>query len=199
MDLDIEYVRSQFPAFDVPDLQNKGFFENAGGSYVCRQVIDRLNRFYTEKKVQPYGAFEASISGGYEMDEARVGLARYLGVKEQEVSFGPSTSQNTYVLAKAFGDWLVPGNAIIVTNQDHEANTGSWRRLSNQGIEVKEWQVNEETGELNLEDLDDLLDENVKLLCFPHCSNIVANINPVKEIVSKAHTAGAYVLSLIHI
>ena len=61
------------------------------------------------------------------MDEARVGLARYLGVKEQEVSFGPSTSQNTYVLAKAFGEWLVPGNAIIVTNQDHEANTGSWR------------------------------------------------------------------------
>ena len=121
------------------------------------------------------------------MDEARVGLARYLGVKEQEVSFGPSTSQNTYVLAKAFGEWLVPGNAIIVTNQDHEANTGSWRRLSNQGVEVKEWQVNEETGELNLEDLDDLLDENVKLLCFPHCSNIVAHINPVKEIVSKAH------------
>ncbi|MGB2477890.1 MAG: aminotransferase class V-fold PLP-dependent enzyme, partial [Paracoccaceae bacterium] len=193
MDLDIKYVRKQFPAFDVPDLINKGFFENAGGSYVCRQVIDRLNRFYTEKKVQPYGAFEASISGGYEMDEARVGLARYLGVKEQEVSFGPSTSQNTYVLAKAFGEWLVPGNAIIVTNQDHEANTGSWRRLSNQGVEVKEWQVNEETGELNLEDLDDLLDENVKLLCFPHCSNIVAHINPVKEIVSKAHMAGAYV------
>ena len=80
MDLDIEYVRKQFPAFDVPDLIKKGFFENAGGSYVCRQVIDRLNRFYTEKKVQPYGAFEASISGGYEMDEARVGLARYLGV-----------------------------------------------------------------------------------------------------------------------
>ena len=193
MDLDIEYVRKQFPAFDVADLINKGFFENAGGSYVCRQVINRLNRFYTEKKVQPYGAFEASISGGYEMDEARVGLARYLGVKEQEVSFGPSTSQNTYVLAKAFGEWLVPGNAIIVTNQDHEANTGSWRRLSNQGVEVKEWQVNEETGELNLEDLDDLLDENVKLLCFPHCSNIVAHINPVKEIVSKAHMAGAYV------
>ena len=59
MDLDIEYVRKQFPAFDVPDLINKGFFENAGGSYVCRQVINRLNRFYTEKKVQPYGALQA--------------------------------------------------------------------------------------------------------------------------------------------
>ena len=193
MDLDINFVRSQFPAFSENSLMNKAFFENAGGSYACEQVINRLNRFYNEKKVQPYGAFEASISGGNEMDEARVGLARYLGVKEHEVSFGPSTSQNTYVLTQAFGEWLVPGNAIIVTNQDHEANTGAWRRLSNRGVLVKEWKVNKETGELNLEDLVNLLDENVKLVCFPHCSNIVAHINPVKEIISLVHSAGAYV------
>ena len=193
MDLDINFVRSQFPAFSENSLMNKVFFENAGGSYACGQVINRLNRFYKEKKVQPYGAFEASISGGNEMDEARVGLARYLGVKENEVSFGPSTTQNTYVLAQAFGEWLAPGNAIIVTNQDHEANTGSWRRLSNQGVQIKEWKVNKETGELDLEDLENLLDENVKLVCFPHCSNIVAHINPVKEIVSRVHSAGGYV------
>jgi selenocysteine lyase/cysteine desulfurase len=193
MDLDINFVRSQFPAFSENSLMNKAFFENAGGSYACEQVINRLNRFYIEKKVQPYGAFEASISGGNEMDEARVGLARYLGVKEHEVSFGPSTSQNTYVLTQAFGEWLVPGNAIIVTNQDHEANTGAWRRLSNRGVLVKEWKVNKETGELNLEDLVNLLDDDVKLVCFPHCSNIVAHINPVKEIISLVHSAGAYV------
>ena len=81
MDLDINFVRNQFPAFSVNSLQNKAFFENAGGSYACGQVIKRLNRFYNERKVQPYGAFEASISGGNEMDEAQVGLARYLGVK----------------------------------------------------------------------------------------------------------------------
>ena len=193
MDLDINFVREQFPAFLENGLKDKAFFENAGGSYACAQVINRLNRFYNEKKVQPYGAFEASVSGGNEMDEARVGLARYLGVKGCEVSFGPSTTQNTYVLAQAFAEWLVPGNAIIVTNQDHEANTGSWRRLSNRGVNVREWLVNKETGELNLEDLENLLDENVKLVCFPHCSNIVAHINPVKEIVSRVHSAGGYV------
>ena len=193
MDLDINFVRNQFPAFSENSLKGKAFFENAGGSYACGQVINRLNRFYKEKKVQPYGAFEASISGGNEMDEARVGLARYLGVKDCEVSFGPSTTQNTYVLAQAFAEWLVPGNAIIVTNQDHEANTGSWRRLCNRGVNVREWQVNKETGELNLEDLENLLDDNVKLVCFPHCSNIVAHINPVKEIVSRVHSAGGYV------
>ena len=192
MDLDINFVRNQFPAFSENSLKNKAFFENAGGSYACGQVINRLKRFYNERKVQPYGAFEASIFAGNEMDEARVGLARYLGVKEIEVSFGPSTTQNTYVLAQAFGEWLVPGNAIIVTNQDHEANTGSWRRLSNRGVQIKEWKVNKETGELNIEDLENLLDDDVKLVCFPHCSNIVAHINPVKEIVSRAHSAGAY-------
>ena len=193
MELDINFVRDQFPAFSESSLKNKAFFENAGGSYACGQVINRLNRFYKERKVQPYGAFEASISGGAEMDEARSGLARYLGVKDYEVSFGPSTSQNTYVLAQAFGEWLSPSDTIIVTNQDHEANTGFWRRLTNRGVKVKEWQVNKETGELSLENLKNLLDENVKLLCFPHCSNIVAHINPVKEIVSLAHSAGAYV------
>ena len=137
MDLDTNFVRNQFPAFSQDSLKDKAFFENAGGSYACRQVINRLNRFYNEKKVQPYGAFEASISGGNEMDEARAGLARYLGVKECEVSFGPSTTQNTYVLAQAFAEWLVPGNAIIVTNQDHEANTGSWRRLSNRRVRIR--------------------------------------------------------------
>ena len=192
MDLDINFVRNQFPAFSENSLKNKAFFENAGGSYACGQVINRLKRFYNERKVQPYGAFEASIFAGNEMDEARVGLARYLGVKEIEVSFGPSTTQNTYVLAQAFGEWLVPGNAIIVTNQDHEANTGSWRRLSNRGVQIKEWKVNKETGELNIEDLENLLDDDVKLVCFPHCSNIVAHINPVKEIISRAHSAGAY-------
>jgi len=193
MELDINFVRDQFPAFSESSLKNKAFFENAGGSYACGQVINRLNRFYKERKVQPYGAFEASISGGVEMDEARSGLARYLGVKDYEVSFGPSTTQNAYVLAQAFGEWLSASDSIIVTNQDHEANTGSWRRLTNKGVKVKEWQVNKETGELSLENLENLLDENVKLVCFPHCSNIVAHINPVKEIVSLAHSAGAYV------
>ena len=193
MELDINFVRDQFPAFSESSLRNKAFFENAGGSYACGPVINRLNRFYKERKVQPYGAFEASISGGVEMDEARSGLARYLGVKDYEVSFGPSTTQNAYVLAQAFGEWLSASDSIIVTNQDHEANTGSWRRLSNKGVKVKEWQVDKETGELSLEKLENLLDENVKLVCFPHCSNIVAHINPVKEIVSLAHSAGAYV------
>jgi cysteine desulfurase family protein (TIGR01976 family) len=193
MTLDTDWVRAQFPAFSQPALQGQAFFENAGGSYTCQPVIDRLTRFYTERKVQPYGTFEASRLGGAEMDEARSRLAAILGVETDELSFGPSTTQNTYVLAQAFGQMLEPGEAIIVTNQDHEANSGPWRRLAERGIDVREWQINPDSGTLEIDKLEALLDERVRLVCFPHCSNVVGEVNPVVEITAAAHAAGAFV------
>lgn len=193
MDIDIAWVRAQFPAFAQPSLQGQAFFENAGGSYTCGQVIDRLHRYYTERKVQPYAPCEASRLAGEEMDEARRRLAEMLGVAPHELSFGPSTTQNTYVLAQAVRKWLKPGEAIVVTNQDHEANSGPWRRLAEEGIEVREWQIDPVTGLLNPEDLEDLLDENVRLVCFPHCSNVVGAINDVVDITARAQAAGARV------
>lgn len=193
MKLDTDFVRAQFPAFQQPALQGQAFFENAGGSYTCKPVIDRLTRFYTERKVQPYAPYEASRLAGEEMDEARDRLATILGVDGDELSFGPSTTQNTYVLAQAFRQWMQPGEAIVVTNQDHEANSGPWRRLAAEGIEIREWQIDPETGHLNPDDLSELLDENVRLVCFPHCSNVVGEINPVTEITAIAHAAGAFV------
>ena len=125
------------------------------------------------------------------MDEARRRLSAMLGVDEDELSFGPSTTQNTYVLAQAFAETLAPGDAIIVTNQDHEANSGPWRRLEKRGFEIREWRVEPDTGHLPLEGLDALLDDKVKLVAFPHCSNVVGEINPVKEIADRVHAAGA--------
>ena len=190
--LDINFVRDQFPAFQSDRLIGQGFFENAGGSYTCGQVIERLNRFYTHRKVQPYGAYEASQLGGDEMDEARNRLSGLMGIEPNQLNFGPSTTQNTYVLSKAFAELLNENDAIIVTNQDHEANSGPWRRLIKQGVEVREWSVDPDTGHLDIDNLKNLLDDKVKLVCFPHCSNIVGEINPVKEIVKLVRDAGAY-------
>jgi selenocysteine lyase/cysteine desulfurase len=125
------------------------------------------------------------------MDEARDRMAALLGVAAEELHFGPSTSQNTYVLAQAFRAMLAPGDAIVVTNQDHEANSGVWRRLGEAGIEIREWRVDPATGHLDIGQLARLLDGRVKLVCFPHCSNIVGEVNPVAEIVALAHDAGA--------
>ena len=191
MPLDIDFIRSQFPAFREPSLKGWSFFENAGGSYTCQQVIDRLLAFYTQTKVQPYSPYPASMAAGRKMDEAYTQLSAYLNVDEDEINFGPSTTQNVYVLANALRPMWADGDEIIVSCQDHEANAGAWRRLADRGIVVKEWHIDEKTGILSLDDLDGLMSSQTKMIAFPHASNVVAHINPVREIADIAHRAGA--------
>tara|TARA_B100000902_G_scaffold398484_1_gene465424 strand:- start:417 stop:1655 length:1239 start_codon:yes stop_codon:yes gene_type:complete len=188
--LDTEFVRSQFPACGNDDLAGASFFENAGGSYMPYQVINRLGRFHSQRRVQPYWPFKSSTLAGNEMDESRIRMSELLNIPPETLHFGSSTSQNTYVLATAFRDLKTDRRVIIVTNQDHEANSGVWRRLDHFGYQIKEWKVQEETGQLLVDDLKELLDENVCLLTFPHCSNIIGEINPVKEICSLAKKFG---------
>ncbi len=191
--LDLDYVRAQFPAFSSPGFAGQAHFENAGGSYPCGRVVERLTRFYNDRKVQPYHPFPPSEIGGAEMDEARTRLAAMMGVAPDEVSFGPSTSANTYVLAQAMRQWMAGEGAIVVTNQDHEANSGVWRRLGDSGVEVREWRVDPQTGLLAVADLAALLaDGQVRLVAFPHCSNVVAAINDVAAICAMARSAGAW-------
>jgi cysteine desulfurase family protein (TIGR01976 family) len=189
--LDINFVRNQFPAFSEPSLEGFAHFENAGGSYACGQMIDLLHRYYCETKVQPYYGFDVSRRAGQQMDSARKRMASWLNVATDEVHFGASTSQNTYVVSQALRQHLKPGDEIIVTNQDHEANIGAWRRLEAEGMVIREWQINPETAELETGDLDDLLNERTRVVAFTHCSNIVGSVNPVREWTDKIHAAGA--------
>jgi selenocysteine lyase/cysteine desulfurase len=111
------------------------------------------------------------------------------------VNFGPSTSSNTYVLAHAFGGLIGPGDEVLVTNQDHEANTGAVRRMAERvGAKLVEWRIDPVTGLLDVGDLDKLLTERTKLMTFPHCSNIIGAENDVKLITAKAHAVGARVI-----
>ncbi|WP_421546451.1 aminotransferase class V-fold PLP-dependent enzyme [Pseudomonas sp. QD4] len=189
--LDLPFIRSHFPAFAEPSLEGQAFFDNAGGSYACQEVIDRLNRFYRQNKMQPYGVHPASRRGGEEMDRAHREMASYLNVAPEEVHLGPSSSQNSYVLAEAFANRLDAGDEVIVTNQDHEANNGVWRRLIKRGIVIKEWQVNAATGSLDSAALVELLTSRTKVVAFTHCSNILGEINPVREICEIVHGVGA--------
>jgi len=191
--LDIEFVRSQFPAFSEPSLQGFAHFENAGGSYACAPVIERLDRYYRETKLQPQYAFAPSQKAGELMARSRQRMAQWLNVAEDEVNFGPSTTQNTYVVGQALRSILSAGDEIIVTNQDHEANIGAWRRLETEGIHVLEWQVDPVTGELDPADLEALLTDKTRLVAFTHCSNIVGSVHPVRKLADRIHEAGALV------
>jgi cysteine desulfurase family protein (TIGR01976 family) len=192
--VDLEFVRSQFPAFSEPSLEDFAFFENAGGSYACRQTIEWLDRYYRQTKVQPYYDFPVSATAGVQMDASKQRMAAWLNVDAEEIHFGPSTSQNTYVIAQALRQELKPGDEVIVTNQDHEANIGAWSRLEDEGIVVREWQVDPDTAELHPIDLEVLLNERTRAVAFTHCSNVVASINPVREITDMIHSAGAWAI-----
>ncbi|MCB1756483.1 MAG: aminotransferase class V-fold PLP-dependent enzyme, partial [Gammaproteobacteria bacterium] len=98
---------------------------------------------------------------------------------------------NTYVLANVLRDTLKKGDEIIVTNQDHEANSGVWRRLESAGVVVREWRVDPESGSLDTAQLENLLGEKTRYLMFPHCSNILGEINPLAKITAMARSAGA--------
>ena len=189
--LDLDFVRRQFPAFQSPSLEGQAFFENAGGSYMCQQVIDRFHRYFHDRKVQPYGFFKASIEAGDEMDLAHQRLARYLNVRDDEVMFGPSTSQNTYVLAQAFLGRLQEGDQIIVSEQEHEANAGAWRRMESHGITVTIWPIDPDTGRLDISALMGLMTDRIRIVAMTHCSNVVAEIHDVRAVADLAHDAGA--------
>jgi cysteine desulfurase family protein (TIGR01976 family) len=192
MNLDLEFVRAQFPAFREPTLAGFAHFENAGGSYAAGQTIEWLDRYYRQTKVQPYYAFAASATAGEQMDVAKIRMAAWLNVGQDEIQFGPSTSQNTFVLAQALRRCLKAGDEVIVTNQDHEANVGAYSRLAEDGITVREWKIDPETAELERKDLEALLSPRTKLVAFTHCSNVVGSINAVREFTDLAHEAGAW-------
>ena len=191
MKFDLEFVRSNFPAFSEPSLKGWAFFENAGGSYPCIQVINRLTDFYMKNKVQVNYPYPASMLAGDLMEASYKRMADYLNVEDSEIHFGPSTTQNIYVLAHAMRPMWKDGDEIIVSCQDHEANAGAWRKLAAQGIKIVEWHVHSETGLLSLDDLEGLFSERTKMVAFPHCSNVIGHINPVKEISQRAQKYGA--------
>ena len=191
MKIDTDFVRDQYPVFANPETARWAMFENAGGSYVPRQVSDRLNDFFRYTKVQPYGPFEASINAGEAMEEGYGTMAGLLNCNPDELTLGPSTTMNFYVLAQAIRPLLEPGDEIIVTNQDHEANIGCWRRLEEFGAVVREWRIDPQTGELDIEDLKSLVGNRTRLVCFTLCSNIVGTMHDFKAICDIAHNAGA--------
>ena len=192
--LDIDFVKAQFPAFQDPLSSKWTFFENAGGSYVPKNVINHLNNFMTSTKVQPYADFDISKIAGENMDKSTNLFAQIINADKDEIIVSASTTLNMYVLSNAIKDILSHGDEIIVTNQDHEANIGAWRRLEKDGYVIKEWKLNPINAELEIDSLKKLLTNKTKLVAVTHCSNIVGSVNNLKLISKIVHDHGAYIV-----
>jgi len=186
---DTAYARTFFPALD----DGWALFENAGGTLVPSCVVDRLNAYMRECQVQPGARFPASALAAERMAEGHRAMAEMINAAPEELMVGPSTTMNAYLLAQALRPGLREGDRIIVTNLDHEANNGAWRRLAEFGADVVEWRVDPETAELRVEDLAALLTDRTRLVCFSQSSNITGGFNDVSAITRMAHDAGALV------
>ncbi len=186
---DVAFARAQFPNLERP----WALFENAGGTVVPNQVIDRLNDYLRNCQVQPGGAYGPSEEAAERIGEAQRLMEEMMGAEPGEVTVGPSTTMNVYLLAQALRPWFEEGDEIVVTNLDHEANSGAWRRLAESGLSIREWRVDPDTAELEIEALEALLTGKTKLVCFSHCSNIAGGINDVPAITRLVHEAGGLV------
>lgn len=193
--LDIDYVRSCFPTFSEPVAAKTAFLDNAGGSYVLGSVLDKLIHFYQFNKVQPYGVNEIARLAGEQMDAGRQTMIDLLGMPADTITLGPSTTQNINTLALACSSIVNNKSEVIVSQQDHEANIGAWERLCQRsGAQLRIWELDSQSGELDIADLENLLNPAVKIVCLTHSSNILGSINPVEEVVEMCRANGSRIV-----
>lgn len=186
----IDFVRQQFPALAGDWI----FFDNAGGSQTLKQVVDRISEYLLTSDVQLGASYAISKLAGDRVAKAAQSIATLINAKSpSEVVMGSSTTLMLRILSLCLVQTWNPGDEVIVTNCDHEANIGAWVDLEKQGIKIKVWQINPETLQLHLEDLEVLLSDRTRLVAFTHASNILGTINPVKEITQLVHQHGAMV------
>lgn len=189
MELNLNFVRKQFPALSGEWT----YFDNAGGSQTVKSVVDRISEYLTTSDVQLGASYEISETAGKRVREGYRFVADLINARDvSEVIFGSSTTMLLRQLASSFVQTLSPGDEIIVTNCDHEANVGGWFNLQKQGIVIKFWEINQASLEMDLEDLKKLLTPKTRLVSLTHASNILGTINPIKEIAKIVHQNDSY-------
>jgi cysteine desulfurase family protein (TIGR01976 family) len=186
--MDSNYIRKNFPALN----QNFIFMDNAGGSQVLGAVIDRITEYFHKFNVQLGATYEISARAGHELNLVHERIARFINASSpKEIIIGPSSTMLLRILSICISQNWGPGDEIIVTNSDHEANVSCWTDLQKKGIVVRIWHLDPDTLEFNTEQLIGLLSERTKLVAMVHTSNILGTINPIAEIAQITHRSGA--------
>ena len=187
-ELNLEQIRAEFPALASGFV----YLDNAGGSLVLRRVADRVADYLLTSSVQLGAGYAHSQDAGAKVLAARKQIAELINApSDDEVVMGGSTTSLMFQLGEAIAQEIRPGDEIIVTNTDHEANIGVWARLQRAGAVLRFWNVNPQTLELELADLQNLLSDKVKWVAMTHASNILGTINPVAAAAALVHAAGA--------
>lgn len=188
--LQTDYVRQQFPAL----AGDWTFFDNAGGSQTLQRVVDRISEFLLTSNVQLGASYAVSQLATERVGKAAEAIATLINAADvSEVVMGASTSLLMRILSLCLSQTFSPGDEVVVTNCDHEANIGCWLDLQKQGIVVKTWQLNPTTLTLELDDLASLLTPRTRLVAVTHTSNVLGTINPIRAIADLVHAHGALI------
>ena len=192
---DVEALRAEFPALARrgPDGRPAAFLDGPGGTQVPQRVIDAVSDYYTNTNANAGGAFATSEASDAIVDEAHAAVADFLGAASpEEIKFGYNMSTLTLHVGRSIGATLRPGDELVVTTLDHEANVSTWEAMAaDRGLTVRKVDVHLDDVTLDLEDLESKLSERTKLVAVGYASNAVGTINPVAEIVARAHEVGA--------
>lgn len=191
MTLDISQIRSQFPALAGEPI----FLDNPAGTQVARQVLNRINQYLVEMNANTHGAFATSLASDVMLEEARVACADFYNAsRPEEIVFGANMTSLTFNFSRSLARWMLPGDEIVVTRLDHDANITPWTMIAEErGCKVRWVDFDIENGTLRLDSLEEALAHKPKLLAVGYASNALGTINPVRKITQMAHDAGALV------
>jgi cysteine desulfurase family protein (TIGR01976 family) len=190
--LDISWVRSQFPALaQSVNGHPAAFLDGPGGTQVPQRVIDAISDYLRRDNSNTGGAYATSRNTDAMLADARAAMADFLNCGADEIVFGPNMTTLTYAMSRAIGRDLGPGDEILVTRLDHDANVSPWLALEEKGVSIRWAEIHEENCTLDLADLASKINDRTKLVAVGYASNAVGTINPVKAIIRLAHAAGA--------
>lgn len=191
MPLDLAAIRSQFPALNRPDV----FFDNPGGTQIARPALDRINRYLLENNSNHEGVFATSVASDAILAEAHQAMADFLNAaRAEEIIFGANMTTLTLHISRSLALRWQPGDAIVVTRLDHDANVTPWvLAAQDRGCEVLWVDFNVRDGTLNLDEMEAALNRKPRLLAVGYASNSLGTINPLDKIIPLAHAAGALV------
>ena len=189
---DVAWVREQFPSLQLKvNGQQAAFLDGPAGTQVPRQVMDAVQKYFLEANANTYGAFLTSRRTNDTISGARAAMADLFNCSPEEVVFGQNMTTITLGLARAIGRELKPGDEILLTVLDHDANYSPWKALEEKGVVIRTVDIRESDCTLDLGDLKNKLSAKTKLVAVGYASNAVGTINPVAEITRLAHAAGA--------
>jgi cysteine desulfurase family protein (TIGR01976 family) len=191
--LDLAYVRAQFPSLaQTVNGHPAAFLDGPGGTQVPQRVIDAISSYLRRDNANTGGAYATSRRTDAMIAEARSAMADFLNCGSDEVVFGPNMTTLTYAISRAIGRDLQPGDEIVVTRLDHDANVSPWLQIADdRGVTVRWAEIHDQDCTLDMADLASKINQKTKLVAVGYASNAVGTINPVKEIVRLAHAAGA--------